>query len=355
MAAINIRSLSKEQHRAIIGVSCILGLSLSVVFSSFKSKQHNGTQYVGSVRRSLFSSEGVEWAPHHPKKRLALIRPFSIDDGQKLLESFSLWDDWWPCSAEDNEYDIDLVLSYSRRFNNNEKEDLDAKLASDIVQEIRSKFIASSDDGWGWSECFAGLRVIEADLDVSILLSCIILVLQFIYTHCSSSCVHHVHILCSTITSQPSKDKYEKHSHTGSPESLDWVSGPNGQFRSDMSKLMENTDVQYELAMIMEADNQPRHSEWLNKVIEDVQDKAPFAILGSKYKGNAWDGMKDIMPASLLNHINGNALVSESDNNKSFHAKVLLQLILTYNIMFPPSCFFILVQPYASIFQAYSK
>ena len=156
----------------------------------------------------------------------------------------------------------------------------------------------------------------------------IVLLLVYIYAH-------HVHILCSPITLQPSKDKYEKHSHTGSPESLDWVSGPNGQFRSDMSKLMENTDVQYELAMIMEADNKPRHSEWLNKVIEDVQDKAPFAILGSKYKGNAWDGMKDIMPASLLNHINGNALVSESDNNKSFRAKVLLQLNLTYNIICP--------------------
>lgn len=194
MAAIYIRSLSKEQRRAIIGVSCILGLSLSAVFSSFKSKQHNGTQYVGSVRRSLFSSEGVEWAFYHPKKRLALIRPFSVgEDAQKLLESFSLWDDWWPCSAEDNEYDIDLVLSYSRRFNNNDKDDLDAKLASDIVQEIRSKFIA--DNGWGWSECFAGLRVIEADLDVSVLLSCIILVLQFIYSLFFFLCTY---IMCTS-------------------------------------------------------------------------------------------------------------------------------------------------------------
>ena len=78
---------------------------------------------------------------------------------------------------------------------------------------------------------------------------------------------------------------------------MDWVSGPNGQFRADMSNLMavparENKNVAYEIAMIMEADNQPMHSGWLNEVVDDVEDKTPFAILGSKYKGNAWEGME---------------------------------------------------------------
>ena len=115
---------------------------------------------------------------------------------------------------------------------------------------------------------------------------------------------------------QPSRDKYFKNSHTGSPESLDWVTGPNGQFRADMSNLMEvpEKNVAYEVAMIMEADNQPMYSGWLDEVVEDVEDKTPFAILGSKYKGNAWEGMERIMPSALLNHINGNAVVSSRCN-----------------------------------------
>ena len=82
---------------------------------------------------------------------------------------------------------------------------------------------------------------------------------------------------------QPSRDKYFKNSHTGSPESLDWVTGPNGQFRADMSNLMEvpEKNVAYEVAMIMEADNQPMYSGWLDEVVEDVREKTPFAILGS--------------------------------------------------------------------------
>lgn len=106
---------------------------------------------------------------------------------------------------------------------------------------------------------------------------------------------------------------------TGVPERIDWVAGPNAQFRKNMLKITEMTnnanaaesnDEQplYDLAMIMEADNQPQRIGWLNELLQEIQEKTPFAILGSKYMGHSWDGIKDIMPASLVNHINGNAI-----------------------------------------------
>ena len=60
--------------------------------------------------------------------------------------------------------------------------------------------------------------------------------------------------------------------------------------------------------MIMEADNQPQRNGWLNSVLQDVQAQTPFALLGSKYKGQSWDQFKDVMPTSLKEHINGNAV-----------------------------------------------
>ena len=60
---------------------------------------------------------------------------------------------------ENDEYEVDLVISYSRRLDSD-------KEAQAIVDEIWDKFMGEEIGGW-WSECFVGLRVIEADLDVS--------------------------------------------------------------------------------------------------------------------------------------------------------------------------------------------
>ena len=172
-AATYLRSLSKAEGA--IG-ACILGVTLCALLSSFDggtAEHHRNidTGYVSSRVRRLPFSGRLGWGLG-PKKRLALIRPFAPgdDDGQKLLDSFDLWDERWPCSEEDNEYDVDLVLSYSRSLNIDTE---GAKDAFDIVDEIRSKFLADQESGgYGWSECFAGMRIIEANLDVSSLGVC---------------------------------------------------------------------------------------------------------------------------------------------------------------------------------------
>ncbi len=78
------------------------------------------------------------------------------------------------------------------------------------------------------------------------------------------------------------------------------------------------------LAFIMEPDNQPQRTGWLNEVLDDIQVNTPFALLGSKYKGHSWDGFKDVMPASLVNHINGNAIYNLTNPLfQKYHAELI--------------------------------
>ena len=104
------------------------------------------------------------------------------------------------------------------------------------------------------------------------------------------------------ILTQPSRDKYERNPTTGMPETIDWATGPNGQFRFDMTQVKL---LDYDAAFIMEADNQPQRAGWLNALIDDVQKNTPFMILGSRYSGRvSFEGA----PRALANHINGNAV-----------------------------------------------
>lgn len=76
---------------------------------------------------------------------------------------------------------------------------------------------------------------------------------------------------------------------------------------SELMSLGTEDEPYYELALIMEPDNRPQRTGWLDELLAEAVERAPFAVLGSKYKGRAWDGIKDQMPASLVEHINGNA------------------------------------------------
>lgn len=104
-----------------------------------------------------------------PRKRIALVRPFSTKDAERMLETFRAWDDLIPCTVIDEEYDVDLVLSYSRRL-----DDDDSRVASQVVSAIKNKMKNVVDDGptthmTHWSECFDGLRIIEANIDVRLI------------------------------------------------------------------------------------------------------------------------------------------------------------------------------------------
>lgn len=117
-------SLSKRDRR-IIG-ALVIAVSILALFSSPLGETNpEQSNYTPSARRLLTArnqghDNGNINAP--PRKRLALIRPFSTHDGDGLLESFMLWDTLWPCTSIDKAYDVDLVLSYSRQLDDNDSE-----------------------------------------------------------------------------------------------------------------------------------------------------------------------------------------------------------------------------------------
>jgi len=202
------------------------------------------------------------------QKRVALIRPFGPGDGSALLESIERWDTHWPCTpvSAASSRPVDLFISFSQKL-----EESLHPLDVAAVEALKVKF----ENGGGWNGCISQLRIIEANIPAD-------------------------------------RDKYRR-----ADEQTDrmWVNGPNEQFRVSMREVMEITQVdedgqdvaKYEVSVLMEPDARTTRAGWLDNLLDEFEDKAPFAILGSKYKGHSWDNFKDAIPLSLREHINGNA------------------------------------------------
>ena len=109
-------------------------------------------------------------------------------------------------------------------------------------------------------------------------------------------------------------DQYE---HNNIQTNKNWVNGPNTQFRSIMNTIAQRnevlaakkgTDDYYEAVVLLEGDAHVQNVGWLDYLLDEITDKAPFAILGSSYRGFSWDNFRDQLPKALLEHKNGNAV-----------------------------------------------
>ena len=109
-------------------------------------------------------------------------------------------------------------------------------------------------------------------------------------------------------------DQYE---HSNVQTNKDWVNGPNSQFRSIMNTIAQRNedlaakgkdDGYYEAVVLLEGDAHVQSVGWLDFLLDEVAAKAPFAILGSSYRGFSWDSFRDRLPVALLEHKNGNAI-----------------------------------------------
>lgn len=187
----------RSRLRHYVGASILISTTLFALFSLYNEdvtigKPRDGNPnggfnyYVRNGGRTLLAVDTTEDAPASTdnadavsssistniksRKRIALLRPFGPRDGDALLHSFDLWDTRWPCSTESALYDVDLVISYSRRLND---EDEYSEIASQTVEAIRSKFFELNGETegverkLGWASCFSALGVIEAEIDVS--------------------------------------------------------------------------------------------------------------------------------------------------------------------------------------------
>lgn len=92
-----------------------------------------------------------------------------------------------------------------------------------------------------------------------------------------------------------------------------WVDGPNSQFLA-IARAMETAKWgQYSAWHLMEFDNVPRQPLWLTSLQAEVQARAPFAILGSLYRGDMWARMGPwAVKDEVALHINGNAVYNSS-------------------------------------------
>eukprot|EP00667_Euglena_gracilis_P005713 EG_transcript_5756 len=91
----------------------------------------------------------------------------------------------------------------------------------------------------------------------------------------------------------------------------DWVKGPNLQYLA-IAEGFENTQWgQYDAWFLMEMDCVARRAGWLAELLAEVAQRAPFAVLGSFYRGDQWDKLD--MPPAIHQHINGNAVYNHSN------------------------------------------
>lgn len=164
---------------------------------------------------------------HADDVSIAIARPFSPVDVNRLRASFDSWRQFMPCRSEST-VRVDLVLVYSQRL----LESASAKIA---IEAVKREFRTHE----AWAQCID--RVIGIDVDIL-----------------------------------PTEDLYKVQEQSTNPL---WVNGPNRQFERTVRRL----DGFYDLMYLMEMDSVPRQPFWLDSLIEEVHSQATqseFAILG---------------------------------------------------------------------------
>ena len=192
-------------------------------------QQRSFSEFV-TVEETSQSTLGVEG-------RMVIVRPFAPHDAKELYLSFQEWDKYMPCEIEIDHTSnstrlvptIDLVLSFSQTLSDHPE-------TYRIVQEMKEMFDAKQ----GWSRCFSSLTIHEA----------------------------HIH---------ESEDVYDKdpRKKLKSPE---WVVGPNLQFQRLYNAMIDAG--RYETMIIMEKDTIPRAASWTNRMLDEIDSRRPFAVLG---------------------------------------------------------------------------
>ncbi|CAE7554786.1 unnamed protein product [Symbiodinium natans] len=105
----------------------------------------------------------------------------------------------------------------------------------------------------------------------------------------------------------PEEDQYDVHGYSVNRH---WVQGPNSVFTSIMSAMLTGDLRGYDAFFFMEMDAVPIKAGWLEQFEKEALEMPTqnMAIRGSKYLGHKWDAFKHLMPAHVVEHINGNAI-----------------------------------------------
>jgi len=206
--------------------------------------------------------------------RMVILRTFCPFDIDELANGFDAWATMFPCENHDanstaggNLVDVDILLFFSAAW------ELWPK-AKETADGIIAKFDAAS---YPWARCFGKMAVDSAML-------------------------------------APEEDLY---SPPMQQTNRLWVNGPNRQFEKG---LRASQSKGYQLAYLMEPDSVPLSPKFLDELRTEVEERRPFAVLGSKYRGDKWYDFLNQLEVPLLNHINGNAIYNVSH--------IIMQLML---------------------------
>ncbi|CAE7369828.1 unnamed protein product, partial [Symbiodinium natans] len=200
--------------------------------------------------------------------KLAVVRVFSTaDEVNALLLSTTTWEKTRPCDPAKISQPIDLVLVYSKDIESERYMDATPDNAHTVVATLSELFANKS---LGWMSCFAEIKNMSVKLT-------------------------------------PEEDQYDFHGYSMNKH---WVQGPNTVFTNIMSAMLTGDLSGYDSFFLMEMDAVPIKAGWLEQFEKEALEMPTqnMAIRGSKYLGHKWDAFKHLMPAHVVEHINGNAI-----------------------------------------------
>mmetsp|Transcript_26422 Transcript_26422/g.55787 ORF Transcript_26422/g.55787 Transcript_26422/m.55787 type:complete len:542 (-) Transcript_26422:97-1722(-) len=252
------------------------GLMSEPVGAAFAASAPGGATLSGTEPLMATSSDSVSVATDSESESdktlsIAIGRPFAVHQIDELVASFDEWKTF-PLSRHgcknfeigSSSNRIGLVLSFPREGDPHRYPE---------VYEAYKKIQEMWRETNGWGGCISSVDLMFANIDKE----------YDIYANFF--------------------DKEEGY--------YNWVNGPNRQFER-LFRFIQKTK-KFDVWYLMEPDSHPRRDFWLDHLLEEVREKQPFAMLGSKYNGKRWDRWGKHMPLSVLHHINGNAVYNLTD------------------------------------------
>lgn len=202
--------------------------------------QHIPYTYSSTYYTSTFSKDVLKFVhENYPdlnseeksEKNFAILRPFCAFDTGPLPFTFDIWDDFPPCDLDSEEMvSADLFLSFSQTYAND-------KRAIESVDIFIQNFYSGE---YQWSKCFRNVYAVETNIEEDRD--------NFI----------------------PPMEEYL----------ADWINGPNRQFERGFRLIQSGRWGDYESLYLMEWDSIPIRANWLPALLDDMETKRPFAILG---------------------------------------------------------------------------
>ena len=196
---------------------------------------------------------------HSFKARVAVVRPFCEFDAEALPSTFAVWNQLPPCRASATDLDLNTRMERnSTRSHDRYFDDVGTEIMQDMVadvflfysqtfseNEVAIKAVDTIIDQFnepgGWSQCFANIYAIEANIP----------------------------------------QELDLYIPSAQEELYNWVNGPNRQFEAAFRIIQSGEWGDYDGFYLMEGDSIPIKNNWLDVVLSEIESNRPFAVLGA--------------------------------------------------------------------------